>query len=158
MAKYLAMEYDDRIYNRFSNAAVAIAESMGWDDALKKPISANETTCRDIESITFSWEVSSPAVASALISRPKVNFDNLTVSSLDNPPAAQPLLSTALPMTTSALAAADDSLVHTTSSTCLQIQKLQAQVQALTGAPPPNDDSSVGTSMSTKELLHSLVA
>jgi len=158
MAKYLAMEYDDHIYDRFSNAAVAIAESMGWDDALKKPISANETTCRDIESITFSWEVSSPAVASALISRPKVNFDNLTVSSLDNPPAAQPLLSTALPTATSAPAAADDSSARTTSSTRLQIQQLQAQVQALTGAPLPTDDSSVATSMSTKELLRSLVA
>jgi len=90
MAKYLAMEYDDRIYSHFSNAAVAIAKSMGWDAALKKPISANESTCRDIETITFSWEVSTPASATSLISRPKVNFDNLTISSLDNPPLHSP--------------------------------------------------------------------
>jgi len=60
-------------------------------------------------------------------------------------------------MTASAPAAADDSLACTTSSTHLQLQKLQAQVQALMGAPPPTDDSSVGTSMSTKNLLRSLV-
>jgi len=157
MAKYLVMEYDDRIYSCFSNAAVAIAESMGWDAAIKKPISANESTCCDIEMITFSWEVATPALVTSLISHPMVNFENLTVSSLDIPPAAQPLLSTTLPTTASTPAAADDSSAHTTSSTGLQLQKLQAQVQALTGAPPPTDDSLVGTSMSTKELLRSLV-
>jgi len=157
MAKYLAMEYNDYVYSRFSNATVAIAESMEWDAALKKPISANESTRHDIETFSFSWELPNQALVTSSVSQPTVNFDNLTVSSLDNPPVSQPLLSTALPTTASAPAAADDSSACTTSSTHLQLQKLQAQVQALTGAPPPTDDSSVGTSMSTKELLHSLV-
>jgi len=102
MAKYLAMEYDDCIYSRFSSAAVAIAESMGWDVALKKPISANESTCHDIETITFSWEVATLASVNSLISHPMVNFGNLTVSSLDNPPPlhspSSPLPSLQLPL------------------------------------------------------------
>ncbi len=40
MAKYLAMEYSEDIYSRFSSSAIAIAESMEWDAALCKPISA----------------------------------------------------------------------------------------------------------------------
>jgi len=80
MAKYLVMEYDNHIYNCFSNTAVAIAEFMEWDDALKKPISANESTCQDIESNIFSWAVFSPDISSAFISCRKVNFYNLIIS------------------------------------------------------------------------------
>jgi len=85
MAKYLAMEYNDYVYSRFSNATVAIAESMEWDAALKKPISANESTHHDIETISFSWELPNQASVTSSVSQPMVNFDNLTVSSLDNP-------------------------------------------------------------------------
>jgi len=90
-------------------------------------------------------------------SLPAAGIQQLMATGTLPTPAAQPLLSTPLPAAAS-VPTADDSSACTTSSTHLQIQLLQAQVQALTGAPPPADDSSVGTSMSTKDLIRSLVA
>jgi len=46
--------------------------------------------------------------------------------------------------------------MNTTGSTHLLVQQLQAQVLAMSGIPPPADDLLVGTSMSTKDLLHHL--
>jgi len=107
---------------------------MEWDSVLHKPISANETLCQDIENITFSWELSDLSSPTST-SHPLVNFDNLMVSSLENPSPAQPLLSTAIPTSASAPAARDCSSVNTTSSTHLLVQQLQAQVLAMSGAP-----------------------
>jgi len=70
LAKYLAMEYSPRIYAHFTTAAVAIAESMEWDATLKKPISANESLRRDIENITFSWEIPAQSSRSTPASQP----------------------------------------------------------------------------------------
>jgi len=82
-----------------------------------------------------------------------VDFDNLTVSYLDNPLPAHPLLSTASPSGAPPLAGPkDDSSVNTSGSTQLLAQ-FQAQLQALTSPSPPTDDISLGTSMSTKALL-----
>jgi len=136
MAKYLAMEYSERIYSRFSTAACAIAESMEWDDALKIPISATESLRREIANITFPWEIPETSLA-APASRPLVNSDNLTVSSLDNPAPAQPLLSTAVLTSASTPAANASSSVRTSGSTRLLVQQLQAQVLTLSGAPQP---------------------
>jgi len=135
MAKYLAMEYLDCIYASFTSSVQAIAESMEWDATLKMPISATETLCRDIDQITFSWEISVPS-SSTPASQPLVNFDNLTVSSIDNPPLAQPLLSMAIPTPAMAPATRGSSSVHTSGSTCLLVQQLQAQVLAMSGTPP----------------------
>jgi len=43
MAKYLAIEYFDHIYDNFTSPAWAIAESMEWDANLKKPISTTQS-------------------------------------------------------------------------------------------------------------------
>jgi len=154
MAKYLAMEYSEDIYSRFSSSAVAIAESMEWDAALCKPISACETLRKDIEQISFSWEILEKASLTSPSSWPLVNFDALTVASIDNPPASHPILSTAAPDAHLHQALASDSSVVTTSSTHLLARELQATILALTGtAPQIPDDASVGTSASTRDLL-----
>ncbi len=70
MAKYLAMEYSEDIYSRFSSSAITISESMEWDAALCKPISACETLCKDIEQISFSWEISEKASLTPLFLAP----------------------------------------------------------------------------------------
>jgi len=153
MAEYLAEEYSPCIYAHFTTATVAIAESMEWDAALKKPISANQSLHQDIKNITFSCKILDPSSLSTPTSRPLVNFDNLMVASLDNPAPAQPLLSTVVPTSASTLAAKDRPSVSTTGSTHLLVQQLQAQVLAMSGNPPPADNLLVGTSMSTKDLL-----
>jgi len=135
MAKYLAMEYSDRIYANFTSSAQAITESMEWDATLKKPISATESLCQDIDQISFSWEISVPS-SSTPATQLLVNFNNLTISSIDNPPPAQPLLSMAIPTPAMALATRGSSSVNTSGSTHLLVQQLQAQVLAMSGAPP----------------------
>jgi len=82
MAKYMAMEYSPCIYSFFSTSEVAIAESMEWDAALNKPISANKSLHWDIENI-FSLGNHQPLTTPAF--HCLVNFTNLTVSSLANP-------------------------------------------------------------------------
>jgi len=135
MAKYLAMEYSDCIYANFTSSAQAIAESMEWDATLKKPISTTESLHWDIDQITFSWEISVPS-SSTPVSQPLVNFDTLTVSSIDNPPLAQPLLSMAIPTPAMAPVTRGSSSVNTSGSTCLLVQQLQAQVLTMSRASP----------------------
>jgi len=155
LAKYLAEEYSPCIYAHFTTTAVVIAESMEWDATLKKPISATETLCQDIENITFSWEIPDYSSLSTPASRPLVNLDKLTVPSQDNPVPAQPPLSTAVPTPALTPLIQDSPPVATTGSTQLLAQQLQAQVLAMSGTSP-DKDTLMGTSMPTKDLLRIL--
>jgi len=145
LAKYLAMEYSPRIYAHFTTVAVAIAESMEWDATLKKPISANESLCRDIENITFSWEIPAQSSRFTPTPSPPATLDNLTVPYWDNPAPAQPPLPPAVPTLISAPNANDSPPAVTTSSARLRIKQLQAQVLAMSGVPPPADSTLVDT-------------
>ena len=90
MAKYLAMEYSEDIYSWFSSSTIAIAKSIEWEAVLCKPISACETLHKDIEQISFSWEISKKASLTSPSSQPLVNFYALTVTSIDNPQPPDP--------------------------------------------------------------------
>ncbi len=72
---------------------------------------------------------------------------------IDNPPPAQPLLSMAIPTLTLALAVQGTSSARISNSIRLLVQQLQAQVLAMSGAPPSANAPLVGTPMSTKDLL-----
>jgi len=76
------------------------------------------------------------------------------MTSIDNPPAFHPILSTATPDAHLHQALASDFSVATTTSTHLLAHELQAMIMALTGAAPPiPDDASIGTSASTRDPL-----
>jgi len=104
-----------------------------WNGILPSiSLSACKTLCKDIEQISFSWEISEKASLTSPSSWPLVNFDALTMTSIDNPPASQPILSTAIPDAHLHQALASDSSVATTSSTQLLAHELQAKILALT--------------------------